>query len=110
MTDAALPPLVTPPGLVLAEGESLRALFRPDLDAQLRYAESTLALTSRRLCWQGGASWSQAVLSPALVLDRREHAGLGELRIFEGERTLGRFFHTLAVGKELTAFADAFEA
>ena len=50
MTDAALLPLAAPAGLALAEGEVLRAVFRPDLDDKLHYAASVVALTSRRVC------------------------------------------------------------
>jgi ATP-binding cassette, subfamily B, bacterial len=111
MTDVALPALVVPPGLALAAGEELRAVLRPDLDDKLRYAESVVALTSQRLCWQtAGGAWSSLALGPAVALDRREYAGLGELRVVDGERTVARFFHTLAVGKEASALWDAFEA
>lgn len=109
MTDAAPPPLAVPPGLALAPDEKLRALFRPDLDAGLRYAESVVVLTSRRLCWQpAGGGWSSLDVAPAVVLERREYAGLGELRIVDGGRTVARFFHTLAVGKDATLLWDAF--
>ncbi len=111
MTDAALPSLAAPAGLALAEGEDLRAVFRPDLDEKLRYAASAVALTSRRVCWQpAGAAWTAVALSPALRLDRRDYAGLAELRITDGARTVARFFHTLAAVKDATQFADAFEA
>jgi hypothetical protein len=109
--DPTTPPLAPLPGLALAEGESLRAVFRPDLDERLRYAASTVALTSQRMCWQAaGAAWSSVALSPGLALDRREYAGLGELRVADGSRTVTRFFHTLAAAKEATEFWDAFEA
>ena len=108
MTDAALPSLAVPPGLALTQGEELRGVFRPDLDAGLRYAESVVALTSQRLCWQPAAgAWTSLDISSAVRLERREYAGLGELRIVDGERTVARFFHTLAVGKEATLLWDA---
>ncbi len=111
MPDAALPPLAAPAGLALAEGEDLRAVFRPDLDDKLHYAPSTVALTSRRVCWQpAGGAWSSVALSPALLLDRRDYAGLAEMRVTDGARTVARFFHTLAAVEEATQFADAFEA
>jgi ATP-binding cassette subfamily B protein len=106
--DQVLPPL---PELALAAGESLRAVFRPDLDEKLRYATGKVALTSRRLCWQGADGvWGAAPLSPTLVLAQREYAGLAELRISEGPKTLARFFHTMAASDEATALRDAFEA
>ena len=111
MTDLALPPFATPAGLVLADGEAVRAVFRPDLDEELRYATSTVALTTRRVCWQAaGRDWTSLPLSPALALDRLEYAGLHELRVADGERVVARFFHTLGVAKEATELADAFEA
>jgi ATP-binding cassette subfamily B protein len=102
---------IVPPGLILSEGEAVCALFRPDLDQSLRYADATVVLTSRRLCWQASAKgWAEVALSSELALDRHEYAGLGELRVIEGDRTLARFFHTLAVAKEATLLGDAFEA
>ena len=103
----ALAPL---PGLSLAEGEDLRAVFHPDLDQRLAYAGSLVALTSRRVCWQpAGAAWSSVGVEDGLRLERREHAGLGEMRVVRGAKTLARFFHTMAVAAEATQFADAFE-
>ena len=112
MTDApALPTLATPPGLALAEGESVRAILAPDLDEHLHYAASTLVLTSQRVCWTASdGTWASAALTPGLRLDRREYAGLGEVRVVDGARTVLRRFHTLAVAKEVTQFADTFEA
>jgi ATP-binding cassette subfamily B protein len=111
MTDATSQTLAPLPGLTLADGESVRAVFRPDLDEKIRYAAAAVALTSRRVCWQvGGGAWSSAMLAPALRLDHREYAGLGELRLADGTRTLARFFHTLAVGAGATQLLDAFEA
>jgi ATP-binding cassette subfamily B protein len=111
MTDAVLPPLAAPPGLALAAGEAVHALFRPDLDDQLHYASSTVVLTTRRLCWQAaGGRWAEAAMSPTLALERREYAGLAEVRVTDGERTVARFSHTLAVAKEVTQFCDVFAA
>ncbi len=111
MTDPATPPVATPTGLVLADGEAVRAVFRPDLDEGLRYATSTVALTSRRVCWQAnGRDWASVPVTPALILERHEHAGLSELRVADGERVVARFFHTLDAAQEATQLADAFEA
>ena len=106
--DQVLPPL---PELALGSGESLCAVFRPDLDEKLHYAAGTIALTSQRLCWRDSiGAWCAAPLSPMLVLAQREYAGLAELRISEGPKTLARFFHTMAASDEATALRDAFEA
>jgi ATP-binding cassette subfamily B protein len=111
MTDAGPSSLAALPGLSLAEGERLRAVFRPDLDEGLRYATATLALTTARVCWQSAAgAWSAVDLGATLRLEQREHAGLGELCLCDGPRTVARFFHTLAVAKQATELADAFEA
>jgi ATP-binding cassette subfamily B protein len=111
MTDATSQILAPLPGLVLADGESVRAVFRPDLDEKIHYAAAAVALTSQRVCWQAnGSAWSSAVLSPELRLDHREYAGLGELRLADGTGTLVRFFYTLAVGAGATQLLDAFEA
>ena len=98
-------------GLALADGEGLLAVFRPDLDSGLRYAASVVALTSRRICWQNEAgAWKTVPLGAGLTLDRREYAGLGELRLSDGTRTLARWFHTLAVTDDATQLLDAFAA
>ncbi len=111
MTDAASSLLDPPLGLTLADGESVRAIFAPDLDEHLHYTASTLALTSMRVCWKAAdGGWTACALTPGLRLDRREYAGLGEVRVIEGTRTVVRRFHTLAAAKEATEFADAFEA
>jgi len=111
MTDVTAHTLAPLPGLALAEGEGMLAVFRPDLDAQLHYAVCAIVLTSQRVCWQvSGGAWSSLPLSPALTLEHREYAGLGELRLADGTRTLARFFHTLAAGEGATQFLDAFEA
>ena len=111
MTDAGPPPLAALPGLSLADGESLRAVFRPDLDEGLRYATTTLALTTARVCWQWPAGdWSSVDLGATLRLEQREHAGLGELRLQDGARRVARFFYTMAVAKQATELVDAFEA
>jgi ATP-binding cassette subfamily B protein len=111
MTDPS-PQLLAPLlGLALADGEGLLAVFRPDLDSGLRYAASVVALTSRRICWQNEAgAWKTVPLGAGLTLDRREYAGLGELRLSDGTRTLARWFHTLAVTDDATQLLDAFAA
>jgi ATP-binding cassette subfamily B protein len=110
MTRISSPALGALPGLGLADGEELRAVFRPDLDDRLAYAGSTVALTSQRVCWRpADGAWSSVAVTGGLRLERREHAGLGELRVGQGVQTVARFFHTLAVAKEATQFVDAFE-
>jgi ATP-binding cassette subfamily B protein len=110
MTQASFQAVASLPGLSLVDGEELRAMFHPDLDHRLAYAGSCVALTSQRVCWQrAGGTWSSMDMGGGLRLERCEHAGLGEVRIVQGTRTVARFFHTLAVAKEATEFADAFE-
>jgi len=100
------------PGLTLAEGELPCAEFHADLDENLRYAASLVALTTHRLCWrpEGGGAWTSVALGPASEIEPREHAGLGELRVRDGARVVARFFYTLSAAKEATQFCDAFQA
>jgi len=110
MKAAMLTP-ATLPGLALAPNESVRAVFQPDLDTNLRYANGTVALTSARVCWQRqGEAWTEARLDRGLALERSEHAGLGELVLREGGQTRARWFHTLAVTEGAMRLIDAFEA
>jgi len=98
-----------PPDLELGPGESTTAVFRPDLDAELRYDSGVLVLTNARL-WSrvGKLDWQSVELSPELELTRYEHAGLGELGLHIGPRPLGRWFHTLAAASGAAAFCEAF--
>ncbi len=99
-------------GLALAQGERVLAVFRPDLDDELRYGDGVVALTSARVCWQGRAgTWSEHELGPTTTLARSEHAGLGEVELGEGGAVVVmRWFHTLAVADGVVALLDAWSA
>jgi ATP-binding cassette subfamily B protein len=103
--------LIVPDGLQLAAGESLRAVFRPDLDEKLHYGPSTIALTNRRIwCQVPGKPIEEIILSSDLRCERREHAGLSEVRLLSANELRAHWFHTLAETLGATQFADALEA
>ncbi len=108
---AALQTPASLPGLALGQGERVCATFRPDLDTELRYADGVVALTSTRICWQGrGEAWAETRLGGNVSLERSEHAGLGELQLRKGGKTVARWFHTLAAAQGAIDLLDAFEA
>lgn len=103
--------LLIPNGLKLEAGESLRAVFYPDLDEKLHYATCTVALTNQRIwCQRPGQPVMDMTLSPEIRCDRREHAGLSEVRVFAGKQLRAHWFHTLAEAEGATQFVDALMA
>ncbi|HVU05790.1 MAG TPA: DUF1854 domain-containing protein [Polyangiaceae bacterium] len=102
--DGAEPPFTLP------AGETVLAVFRPDLDERLAYAPAVVALTTTHLRYRdakgGETSWP---LGPALTLRRAEHHGLGELTVLDGETAVACFRFTLREQAAAVALADAFE-
>src|SRR6476469_3581685 len=82
-------------GLELREGEEIRAVFRPDLDARLDYGEGLVVLTNERLAHRAAAEEFQFIdLTPHVELEQGEHAGVGELLVTEAGHAKVRFRHT----------------
>ncbi len=98
-------------GLELRPGEELRAVFHPDLDADLAYGPGLVALTTERVSYRmGERAFGSVELGDGVELGHREHAGLGELTLSDGAGLSLRFFHTLARAREVTLFLDAYAA
>lgn len=96
-------------GPELAPGERVLAVFRPDLNQELRFAEGVVVATSARL-WFRDAEGRGGELSRQAPLDveRREHAGVCEMFARQGEQVL-RFRYTLARAREAAALAEALQ-
>ena len=83
----------------LSPGEVELARFEPDLDGALRYGESRLVLTDRRLLAADPASasgWADWPLDALAGLSAREQAGLGTLDLVGPDGRLACWRYTLA--------------
>ncbi len=96
----------------LSAGENVAATLAVDLDAQGRFAEGLLALTtSRLLAWEpgGGGAWTEHLLAPGQSLRLSDHGGLAFLELFDAERRLARWRFTLACNPAAVRLIEAFE-
>jgi ATP-binding cassette subfamily B protein len=94
---------------LLEPGELLVGMFSPDLDAQLRYHESLVVLTDRRLLAQGADGKVQAWrLGEVKSLQARDRGGLGTLEAMGGDRRLGCWYHTVGRAAAARDLVDAF--
>jgi len=108
------------PGLQLVPGEILLAVSRFDLDAQLRFTEGWIALTTRRLIADrpasadgeapvdgGPRSW---MIDADTKLDVHLRSAVGRIELFAGDRVLARWLFTPAKASSIHALEDAFDA
>lgn len=80
----------------LANGELIVACLELDLDGELHFITGILVLTDRRLLSKlGAADWQHWDLRPGLMLDHRDHAGVGTLVLRDDHRLLAHWHHTL---------------
>ncbi|MBI4742887.1 MAG: ABC transporter ATP-binding protein [Betaproteobacteria bacterium] len=88
---------VSAAGSRLAAGETILAWLEIDLDARLRFAPGLMLLTDRRLLAgaEGGAGWREWAYRPGLNLQRRDHAGVGTLELFDARGLLADWRYTL---------------
>ncbi len=94
-------------GLELAPDEKISCVFRPDLSAELRFANGVVVVTSRRVWFKDDRGVSGELLRDApLEVERREHAGVCEL-FLRREGALVRFRYTLARAREAAELAEA---
>jgi ATP-binding cassette subfamily B protein len=94
---------------LLAPGESLRAVFQPDLDARLRYSEGLVVLTDRRLLAREGAELRAWPLDQVARLPARDRGGLGTLEAFGPSARLACWYHTVGRAGAARDVADAFD-
>ncbi|HVY28755.1 MAG TPA: DUF1854 domain-containing protein [Polyangiaceae bacterium] len=94
--------------LQLEDGEKELAVFRPDLNAALHFAEGWVVATDRRVVFRD-AEGLQGELSRAapIEVERREHAGVCELFLRQGGEVALRCRYTLAHAKEAAELAEA---
>jgi ATP-binding cassette subfamily B protein len=96
---------------VLAPGESLRAVFQPDLDDRLKYCEGLVVLTDRRLLSRGGPdnqlhAWPLAQVARLQAHDR---GGLATLEALGPSARLACWYHTVGRAAAARDLVDAFD-
>jgi ATP-binding cassette subfamily B protein len=95
-------------GPELAPGESVVASFRPDLSADLRFAESLVVVTTRRVWFRDERGVTGELLRDAAIdVERREHAGVCELFLRREGSSALRFRYTLAQARAAAELAEA---
>ena len=83
-------------GFELAPSERILCVFRPDLNAELRFSDGLLVVTSQRVWFQDERGTQGELLRDLPIeVERREHAGVCELFLRRADR-LVRFRYTLA--------------
>lgn len=94
--------------LPLEAGERELAVFRPDLNAALHFAEGWVVATDRRV-WFRDAEGQQGELRRELPIDveRREHAGVCELFLRQHGKLVWRCRYTLAHARAAAELSDA---
>ncbi|RZI93798.1 MAG: ABC transporter ATP-binding protein, partial [Variovorax sp.] len=82
----------------LTVAENVLATLAVDLDAELRFASGSIALTEQRLLAREGAGqWREWPLTqPGLELQLVDHAGVGTLDLVSADGRLARWHYTLA--------------
>lgn len=95
-------------GPELAANESVVARFVPDLSAELRFAESLVLVTTRRVWFRDATGQQRELLRDARIdVERHEHAGVCELVLRRDGGGEARFRYTLARARQAAELADA---
>ncbi len=93
----------------LDEGESILAVFQPDLNHRPDYESSVLVLTNRRLRHRlPNGEWTEIPIEDGLDLERSERGGVGELRALKAGQSVAVWTHTLAQARAASDLFDAF--
>ncbi|HEX7599575.1 MAG TPA: ABC transporter transmembrane domain-containing protein, partial [Polyangia bacterium] len=95
---------------LLLPGESLRAVFQPDLDGQLQYCDGLVVLTDRRLLAKERpeAAVQAWPIDQVKRLHARDRGGLGTLEALGESSRLGCWYHTVGRAGAARDLADAF--
>jgi ATP-binding cassette, subfamily B, bacterial len=98
---------IQPFGLELRPLERVVAEFRPDLSAELRFAESLVVATNQRLWFRDEVGQlGEFSRAEGVELERREQAGVCELFV-RGKNQTARFRYTLAVARQAAELVEA---
>lgn len=99
---------------VLGPDERVEAVFRPNLDEDLRFGDSLVVLTPERILAQavssrGPVEWLSWPLEAGLELKMRERAGVGAVELIAGATRLAMWSYTLKETQTASAFVAIFE-
>lgn len=91
----------------LAPGERVLAVFRPDLNQALRFADGLVIATTTRVWFRDeDGEGGELGRDEPIEVERREHAGVCELFLRRGPDR-ARFRYTLARARDAAALAEA---
>ena len=95
----------------LADGERLLAHLELDLDASLHYSQGLVLVTDRQLLARASddADWQAWPYRQGLALQRRDHAGVGNLELVDGSGMLARWRYTLGRDTATRQVMDHFD-
>ena len=96
---------------MLAPGESVITSLDLDLTQRLRFGCGVVVLTERQLLAKdpGGAGWRRWDLGPGLVLEHRDYAGIGTLRLLEATGLLACWRHTTCRDAAVRRLTEQFQ-
>jgi ATP-binding cassette, subfamily B, bacterial len=88
---------------------SPRAWIELDLDAGLRFNKSLLLINGDFLVWVNGAQCQTWPIQAGLELSHSDHAGVGCLRLQQGDTLLALWHYTLAVNPQVLRLQAALQ-
>jgi ATP-binding cassette subfamily B protein len=95
---------------LLEPGEKVLAWLEPDLDSNLCFTPGVLFLTSGRLISRESVAhdWAIFSITSTQSLQRRDHAGVGTIELFDAELRLGVWRHTLGMAPAVGRLGELF--
>ena len=96
---------------ILAEGETVIAFLELDLTLRLRFGQGLVVLTDRQVLAKppDEAGWRRWEFRPGLVLEHRDHAGVGTLELRDSNGYLARWRHTLSRDAAVRRLTEQFQ-
>ncbi len=90
--------------------DSVIAYLDTDLDESLRFHSGVVILTEFQILSKSlDGEWRQWELRPGLVLEHRDHAGVGTLALSDADRLLARWHHTLGRDTAVRRLTERFQ-
>ena len=97
--------------LPLAAQENVLNRLEVDLDGEMRFRTTSLALTDQRLLAraEGGSEWQSWPIQPGLQLRHQDHAGVGTLSLHDANGLLAQWRFTLGLHAPVLRLVEQFE-
>jgi ATP-binding cassette, subfamily B, bacterial len=91
-------------------GENVQAVLEVDLDTKLRFKRGLLVATDQRLlsCMAGETVWRAWDYRAGLEMDHHDHAGVGQLELFDGQGLLASWRFTLGQNLQAIRLVEQF--